>query len=120
MNYRIVSSGGLVVAAAGIAIQIAAGNLPDYPIVPPGAAILVVAAALTGFLPFRWSPIAAVVASVFLLVGLFVADQSGRLFTMVTVGDTVGLWLQLVAMAVSLVAAVLAMGKQRDTPPAPS
>jgi hypothetical protein len=45
---------GLVVAAAGIMIQYVSGV--DYPTVPPGAIILLTAAAVVAFGPWRWSP----------------------------------------------------------------
>jgi len=70
---------GLVLAAAGIVIQIAGGA--DYPVVPPGLVILVVAAALVLFAPWRWTLGLATLATLFISVGGVLApgfrDQLG-------------------------------------------
>jgi len=58
---------GFLVAAAGIVIQII-GSI-DYPAVPPGLVILVVAAGLVTFARWSWVPFVGVVVPLFLLVG---------------------------------------------------
>jgi hypothetical protein len=106
-GHRAVTVAGLVVGAPGIAVLWASGvAFPFYP--PPGAIILLVAAALTAFLPFRWSPVAAILAALFLIFGLF-RGQANRLIEVHTVADTPGLWLQMIMMVVAGVAAVLAL-----------
>lgn len=104
----------LLVAAAGIVLQVIGGA--DYPVVPPGIIILVVAAGIVRFGPWRWAPLAAVVAGVFLVVGLFAAGQASRLVGVDTVLDTTGLWIQMAAVVVALVAGALAIA--RPTGPA--
>lgn len=91
---KAVSAIALLVAAAGIGVQIAGGA--DYPAVPPGAILLVIAAGIVWFAPWRWAPAAAVVAGVFLVVGLFAAGQASRLIEVDTAMDTLGLWIQMV------------------------
>lgn len=111
MNFKSLSASALFLAAIGIYVQIAGGNLPGYPVVAPGVIVLLVAAALTAFLPFRWSPVAAVLAALFMIVGLFGAGQSARLVEVQAVGDTVGLWLQMIMVVAAGVLAVLAMAR---------
>jgi hypothetical protein len=53
------ASTGLLVGAAGIVLQIVGGI--DFPVVPPGLVILVVAAGLVAFARWRWVPFIAVV-----------------------------------------------------------
>ena len=86
----------LLVAAVGIVVQILFGH--DYPTVPPGLFILVVPAVLVWFVPWRWMPVVGAVAALFQLVGLFAAGQADRLSGSESIGDTAGLWLQLVAV----------------------
>ncbi len=99
----------LLVAAVGIVVQIVGGNVPDYPLVPPGAVILLVAAGFVWFAPWRWSPVVGVLAGVFQLVGLFAAGQSPRLVSFDPVGDSLGLWLQLLALVVAVVTGTAAV-----------
>jgi hypothetical protein len=65
---------GLLAAAAGIGIQIVAGV--DYPTVPPGLIILVVAAGLVAYARWPWVPVVGVVVPLFLLVGGTIATTS--------------------------------------------
>lgn len=116
MNFKWLSAGALVVAALGIYLQIVSGNVPGYPAIAPGVIVLLVAAALTAFVPFRWSPIAAILASAFMIIGLFANNEESRLINVVTVGDTTGLWLQMIAVVVSAITAVVAISR----PPAKS
>jgi hypothetical protein len=96
----------LLVAALGIVVQILFGA--DYPTVPPGLFVLVVPAALVWFVPWRWMPVIGAVASLFQVVGLFASGQADRLFSD-SIGDTAGLWLQLLALAVGAVAGFAAV-----------
>ncbi|MFC7620985.1 hypothetical protein [Microlunatus sp. GCM10028923] len=111
MNLKSLSASALFLAAIGIYIQIAGGNLPGYPAVAPGVIVLLVAAALTAFLPFRWSPVAAVLAAAFMIIGLFGAGQAVRLVEVRAVGDTVGLWLQMIMVVAAGALAVLAIAR---------
>jgi hypothetical protein len=64
---------GLLVAAIGIPVQVAGGA--DYPTVPPGLLILLVAAAVVWLAPWRWAGFVALVATLFLCVGAVVTSN---------------------------------------------
>lgn len=96
----------LLVAAAGIVIQIFSGI--DFPTVPPGLVILLVAAGLVALGPWRWTPIVGAVLGVWLLVGFTLSGEAGRLFDPIQVGGFVGLWIQLLAIIVAIVAGIVA------------
>jgi hypothetical protein len=100
---------GLVAAAAGIVIQIASGA--DYPTVPPGLIILLTAAGLVALgARWGWTTIVGVVVPTFLLVGGVVAPQAReQLGDPGEVGVFVGTVVQLLAMAVALVAGLVAV-----------
>lgn len=102
----------LLVAAAGIVVQILGGA--DYPPVPPGLIVLVVAAGVVWFLRSRWAPIAAVLAGAFMVVGLFAAGQASRLVEVDTVLDTTGLWIQMTAVVLAIVTGALALVRTRE------
>jgi hypothetical protein len=108
----VVTAVALLAAAVGILVQILAGH--DYPTVPPGLFILVVPAVLVWFVPWRWMPGVCSLAALFQLVGLFASGQAGRLFGSDSIGDTVGLWVQLVAIAVGAVAGFAAAVRWRS------
>ena len=56
-----------------------------------------------------WTPLFAVVAGLFLTFGLFAAGQAGRLTNpSVSLGDSIGLWVQMVAVLVAIVGGTLA------------
>ena len=99
---------GLVAAAAGIVIQIASGA--DYPTVPPGLILLLAAAGLVAVgARWRWTTIVGVVVPAFLLVGGAIAPQAReQLGDPSQVGVFVGTAVQLLAMAVALVAGLAA------------
>jgi hypothetical protein len=98
---------GLVVAAAGIVIQIASGA--DYPTVPPGLIILLVAAALVALgARWRWTTIVGVIVPAFLLVGGAIAPQTrDHLGDPEQAGVFVGTVIQLLALVVALVAGIV-------------
>jgi hypothetical protein len=99
---------GLVVAAVGIVIQIASGA--NYPTIPPGLLVLLVAAGLVGLATrWRWTMIVGVIVSLFLLVGGALAPQARQqLGDPGQVGVFIGTVIQLLALVVALVASVAA------------
>jgi hypothetical protein len=99
---------GLVVAAAGIVIQIASGA--EYPTIPPGPLILLAAAGLVALATrWRWTIIVGVIVSLFLLVGGALAPQARQqLGDPTQVGVLIGTVIQLLALVVALVAGVAA------------
>jgi hypothetical protein len=104
-----VAVGGLIVAAAGVVIQIASGH--PYPTIPPVFFILLIPAGLIAFGPWRWTPVTAVLAGLFLTFGLFASGEYVRLFDRSQVGQPgapVGLWVQMLAVIVATVAAIIA------------
>ena len=96
----------LLVAAAGFAIQIVSGV--DVPTVPPGLVIMLVAAALVAFGPWRWTPVVGVIVGLFLLVGFFASGSVGSLLAPDQSGVFVGAWVQFLAVIVTVVAGIFA------------
>jgi hypothetical protein len=96
----------LLVAAAGFAIQIVSGV--DVPTVPPGLVIMLVAATLVTFRPWRWTPVVGVVVGLFLLVGFFASGAVGSLLDPGRLGVLVGAWVQFLALIVTVVAGIVA------------
>ena len=98
----------LTVAAAGIIIQIIGGV--NYPAVPPGLIILLAAAALVAFLPWRWAPVIGVLAGAFMVIGAIVAANARSDLTHPGhPGAFIGTWIQLIAVVVAVVAGVRAL-----------
>ncbi|MFA1546724.1 hypothetical protein [Actinomadura chokoriensis] len=98
---RRVAGAGLVVAAAGIPIQIAGGA--DYPAVPPGLIILLAAAALV-LTRWRWALIVATIVPVFLGIGGAAASDFRHQLT--DPGETLaftGSVLQVIGLLIALV-----------------
>jgi hypothetical protein len=96
----------LVVAAIGVVIQIVAGH--PYPTVPPVFFILLIPAGLIAFGRWWWAPVPAVLAGLFLTFGLFASGESGRLFDLSNPGDSIGLWVQTLAVLVATASAIAA------------
>ena len=71
---------GLVAGAAGIVIQILTG-VDEYPMIPPGAVILLAAALLVSLLSWRWAPVVGVALAILILVGAFVTLGTGNHLT---------------------------------------
>lgn len=110
---------GLSGAMLGVLIQILAGV--DFPTIPPVLFILLIPALLIVAAPWRWAPIPAVLAGLFLTVGLFLSGESARLFDRDEVGGMAGLWVQTAFVAIAGVAAAMAVvqnyrggARQRD------
>jgi hypothetical protein len=106
-----VTVAALLVAAAGFAIQIVSGV--DVPTVPPGLVIMLVAAALVAFGPWRWTPVVGVVVGLFLLVGFFASGSVASLLAPDRLGVFVGAWVQFLAVIVTVVAGILAVQNYR-------
>jgi hypothetical protein len=107
---------GLLAAAVGIVIQIASGV--DYPTVPPGLIILLVAAGLVAFARRAWVAIAGVIVPLFLLVGGTISS-TGRdnLADFGDFGQFAGTLIQLVGVVVALVAGPFAVRSLRTRRP---
>jgi hypothetical protein len=104
-----VQGAALAVAGIGIVVQMIAGV--NYPAVPPGLVILLAAAAVVWFVPWRWAPLIGVLVGAFLVVGGFAAYQ-GRYDLSHPVthpGAFAGTLLQMIAMAVSVAAGLVAL-----------
>ena len=98
----------LAVAAVGIIIQIIGGV--NYPAVPPGLIILLAAAALVAFLPWRWAPVFGVLAGAFMVIGAIAAANARYDLTHPGhPGAFIGTWIQLIAVVVAVVAGVMAL-----------
>ena len=96
----------LLLAAAGFVIQIVSGV--DVPTVPPGLIILLVAAALVAFGPWRWTPVVGIVVGLFFLVGFFASGSVDSLLEPSQLGVFVGAWVQFLAVIVAVVAGTAA------------
>ncbi len=96
----------LLVAAAGFVIQIVSGV--DVPTVPPGLVMLLVAAGLVAFDPWRWTPAVGVFAGLFLFVGFFASGAVIVLLDPSRLGVLVGAWIQFLALIVAVVAGTAA------------
>jgi hypothetical protein len=102
---------GLVVAATGIMIQYVSGV--DYPTIPPGPIILVLAAAVVAFGPWRWSPLVGLLVALFVSIGGVIATIAGNGFNE-TLGDPsafggfAGAAVQIAGLAIALPAGIVA------------
>lgn len=96
----------LLVAAAGFVIQIVSGV--DVPTVPPGLVILLVAAGLVAFLPWRWIPVVGAAVGLFLLVGFFASGAVSSLLDPSRLGVFVGAWIQFLAVIAAVVTGIVA------------
>jgi hypothetical protein len=97
---------GLVVAAAGIAILDVSGIA--FPTVPPGLVILLAAAALVGWAPWRWVPAAGAFVGLFLTVGFVASGSVSYLVDAGRPGVLAGAWVELLGVLTALVAGVVA------------
>jgi len=69
----------LVAGTAGIVIQILTG-VEEYPMIPPGAVILLAAALLVSLLRWQWAPVVGVALAILILVGAFVTPGTGIVY----------------------------------------
>ena len=109
---------GLLVTAAGIAILYVSGG--EMPVVPPGFVMLLIAAGLVAWGPWRWTPIAGIVAALAEAGGFFGSGSAANLFDLGEVGIFAGTWVRLVgivlALVYSIVATKLAFTKKTGAP----
>ena len=99
---------GLVAGAAGIVIQILTG-VAEYPMIPPGAVILLAAALLVSLLPWRWAPVVGVAPAILILVGAFVTPGTGnRLSEPGEIGPFIGTSVQMLGLLTGGVAGIVA------------
>jgi hypothetical protein len=105
---RRIAGTGLLIAAVGIPIQIAGGA--DYPTIPPGLLILLAAAALVLFAPWRWALGLAALATLFISVGGTIAPnfrhQLGNPGEVVTFAGSV---VQVIGLVIALVFSAAAL-----------
>jgi hypothetical protein len=117
---------GLVVAAAGIMIQYFSGV--DYPTIPPGPIILLAAAAVVAFGPWRWSTVVGLVTAAFVSIGGAIATIVGNGFTPQlsdpgAFGGFAGTVVQILGLAIALPAGIVAArrsGGSRAEPDPPA
>jgi uncharacterized membrane protein len=109
---RAVTAAALVTAAVGIGVQILSGA--DYPPVPPGAVILVVAAGVCVLWRRWWAPVIAAVVALFLLVGAVVTPNvADQLDQPAGSGLFLGTVVQLAGVVAALVGAIVATTQER-------
>jgi hypothetical protein len=106
------NAAGLVVAAAGIMIQYVSGV--DFPTIPPGPIILLAAAAVVVFAPWRRAPAVGLAAAAFVLLGGLIATIAGNGFNSTLgdpgeVGGFVGAVVQIAGLLIALPAGVAAV-----------
>jgi hypothetical protein len=106
------NAAGLVVAAAGIMIQYVSGV--DFPTIPPGSIILLVAAAVVVFGPWRRAPAVGLVAAAFVSIGGVIATIAGDGFGSTLgdpseVGGFLGAVVQIAGLMIALPAGVVAV-----------
>jgi hypothetical protein len=104
--------GGLVVAAAGIMIQYVSG-VEGYPTIPPGPIILLVAAAVVAFGPWRWAPVVGLATALFVSIGGVIATIAGNGFNPTLgdpsdVGGFAGAVVQILGLLIAVPAGVVA------------
>lgn len=96
---------GLVGAAAGILLQVVSG-VTEYPTIPPGLIILLVAAGVVALeTRWRWTPIVSTAVALFILFGAFVTSGTAtRLSNPAMIGAFVGTVVQLLGLVTALIA----------------
>lgn len=101
---------GLVVAAVGIVIQVLSG-VAEYPTIPPGFIILLVAAGVVALeTRWRWTPILGLAVALFILFGAFVTPgTANRLSNPAAVGAFVGTVVQLLGLVTAAIAGLVSV-----------
>ena len=96
----------LLVAAAGFVIQIVSGVA--VPTIPPGLVIMLVAAGLVAFLPWRWTPVVGTAVGLFLFVGFFASGVADNLLDLSRLGVFTRAWIQFLAVIAAALAGIAA------------
>ncbi len=110
---RTALAGGLVLAAAGLIVQILTG-VPGFPLIPPGPIILLGAAAVVVWWRWRWAPAVGLLAALFLAVGgVLEGSVFERLAAPAAVGPFAGSAILLLGLAVAILAGVAALARAR-------
>ena len=87
-------------------------GVPGFPPIPPGPITLLVAAALVAFVRWRWIPLVGLATALFLAAGTVLAGATpSMLATPSQVGPFVGSVIQVVGLAVAIVAGVVAVAQ---------
>ena len=106
-------AGGLVLAAAGLIVQILTG-VPGFPLIPPGPIILLAAAAVVLWWRWRWAPGVGLLAALFISVGgVLEGSVFDRLAAPSAVGPFLGSAIQLLGLVVAVVAGAAALARTR-------
>jgi hypothetical protein len=109
---------GLAVAAAGIMIQFVAG-VGDYPTIPPGPIVLLAAAAVVVFGPWRRAVGVGLAAALFISIGGVIATIAGNGYADTLgsgeVGGVIGALIQIAGLALAVPAGILAVRAGRRT-----
>ena len=100
--------GSLTVAAAGV-VTMALSGVVFTTTIPPGLLILLVPAGLVAVGRWRWPPVLAVAAALFIVVGYVPSGAAGALLDPTESGAFLGLWLQFAGASVALVAGTIAV-----------
>lgn len=110
-----VNLAALIAAAVGILILFA--SIPDeFPKVPPGPIILLVAAGLVAFAPGRRTPLIGVIVPLFIFVGGLVSGTPGLLLHPDNVGAFVGVVTQMIALVIAITAGTITQLGNQATP----
>ncbi len=100
---------GLVLAATGVIVLILVG-VPGFPLIPPGPIILLGAAALVAFVRWRCITVVGLVAALFLAVGAVLSGYTqAMLATPSDIGPFAGSVIEVVGLAVAIIAGVVAV-----------
>lgn len=98
---------GLLVAAAGISTLFLTNSV-TVPAVAVGPILLLLTSALMAFGPWRWTSIVAVLLSLFIIGGAFIAPGLfDRLGDPSRPGAFIGTWVQMLGLLTALVAGIL-------------
>jgi hypothetical protein len=105
-TFRLVTAAGLVAGAVGIGILYPAGVA--MPVVPPGLVMLLVAAAVVAFAPWRWAPVVGVLAGLFEVAGFFGSGSAAALTDLGSLDVFAGTWIRGLGIVTAVVAGVVA------------
>jgi hypothetical protein len=97
---------GLLVAAAGISTLFLTNSVAVPPI-PIGPILLVLAAVLVAFGPWRWTPAIGVALSLTILVGGIISGIVDHLSNPAQVGGFIGSWLNVLGLITAIIAGTL-------------